>query len=205
MIFRYRDHPKMRIYPLRGILRGIYITHLDFRAEYFGFSDLLGKHQYPDVHIEWQGNQKIDLLARPITFGHIELPEGNFKQFELTMTSERFGVVDEPNFYLSGTFGPAFGGTPISVAVTQEFDMELNYNGEDDISTNDTFIFEGLITLSIDKVFAGISTEELEKAELTDGWILISAEHNQDLYAKILENLHIVSDNTATWRLHSIN
>ncbi len=183
----------------------IYITHLDFRAEYYGFSDLLGKNQYPDVHVEWQGNQKVDLLANPVTFGNIELPEGNFQNFELSMTSARFGLTNEPNFYLSGTFGPTFSATPISLAVTQQFDMELNYDGDNDISTNDAFIFEGLISMSLDNVFAGISAEELENAELTHGWILISAEHNQDIYAKILENLHTTAESSITWSLHTIN
>jgi len=182
----------------------IYITHLDFRAQYFGLSDLMGKDTYPDVHIEWQGNQKVDLLSEPLTFGTIEIPEGNFKNFSLVMTSARLGTYNEPNFYLEGNYGPIFGGTPISVSVTEEFDMELNYDGEQDISTSDAYLFEGLISFSLDHVFDGITSEDLDKAEKTDGWILISASHNQDLYSKILENLHTTAESSFTWGLHTI-
>lgn len=191
--------------PLEWNIAWMSITHLDFRAEYYGFSDLLGKNQYPDVHIEWSGNQTVDLLASPVTFGNIELPDGNFRQFELELTSSKFGFTNEPNFFLSGSYGPSFGGTPISVEVTQQFDMNFNYNGDNDISTNDAFLFEGLISVSLDHVFHGITAEELDNAELTEGWILISATHNTNLYDKILENLHTTAEDSYTWSLHSIN
>jgi hypothetical protein len=193
------------ILPLEWNVAWIYITHLDFRAEYYGFSDLLGKNSYPDVHIEWMGNQKVDLLANPVTFGNIELPQGNFKHFELEMTSSRFGYTGTPNFFLSGTYGPAIGGTPISVAVTRQFELELNYNGDEDISTNDAYLFEGLISVSLSHVFHGITAEELDNAELTDGWILISATQNTNLYNKILENLHTTAESSYTWSIHTIN
>jgi hypothetical protein len=191
--------------PLDWNTAWIYVNHLTFSAEYYGLSDLLHKGDLPNVNIEWQGNQKIDLLATPFTFGKIEIPQGNFKQFELTMTSARLGYANEPNFFLSGIYGPVFGGTPISVSVTQEFEMKLSYDGEDNISTNDSYLFEGLITLSLDKVFSGITADDLNKAERTNGWILISAEHNQGLYAKILENLNTTAESSYTWGLHTIN
>jgi len=182
----------------------IYITQLEFDAEFYGISDLTGENKYPDFHYSWQGNQKIDLLDKPRFFASMELPEGQFKRFELKMTSARFSYTSGPNFFLSGIYGPAFGGTPIEVAVTHQFEMELKYDDGEAINTTDGEIFQSMVELSLSHVFSGITTEDLDNAELTDGWILISADHNQDLYDKILKNLHISPEDSLVWEVHEI-
>ena len=180
----------------------IYITRLVFDAEYIGFTDNDGHANYPDFHYEWQGNQKIDLFGEPKFFANMELPEGTFKHFELTMTSARFGITDEPNFYLSGTYKRALGETPLAVSVTEEFEMGFIYDyGEINI-TDEGELFKSLVEISLDKVFQGITSTDLDEAELTNGWILISKDHNPDLYEKVLENLRGKEEDGMTWEIH---
>lgn len=193
------------VLPLEWNTAWIYITKLDFTAEYFNFTDAQGEVKYPDVHIEWQGNEKVDLMSEPKMFANIVIPDGRLKNFNLIMTSSRFGYMNEPNFYMSGTYGPAFGGTPISVSVTQQFDMNYTYNGEEWINTSDGTLFEGLLQMSLSSVFNGITATDLDNAEITDGWILISSEHNQDLYTIILANLNAAQQNSNIWQLHPLS
>jgi hypothetical protein len=182
----------------------IYITNLEFNADFYEFSIVNDKDKSPDFHYVWQGIEKIDLLTEPKIFARMNLPEGQFKTFMLTLTSARFGFSNEPNFYLAGTYGPALGGTPIAVSVTHEFDMKLDYSSGEAISNDKGDIFNSVVELSLDKVFSGITSEELNNAELTDGWILISESHNQDLYVKILNNLLGKQSDGVHWDVHKI-
>lgn len=183
----------------------IYITRLQLIAEYYGISAIDGKNKYPDFTYEWQGIQKIDLLKEPRIFATMELPEGVFKHLELTMTSQVFGTRDDPNFFLSGHYGPMIGGVPISVLVTQEFEMNFVYNEGDEISTDEGEIFKSMVEVSLDQVFEGITPRELDQAELTDGWLIISQDHNTGLYEKILSNLTGKHWDSMTWQIHYAN
>jgi len=182
----------------------IYITHLVLDAEYVGFTDSDGNANYPAFHYEWQGNQMIDLLGEPKFFADIELPEGTLKHFELTMTSARFGITDEPNFYLSGMYRQALGETPVAVSVTEEFEMKISNTNSEIINANEGEIFKSLVEISLDRVFDGISSRDLENAELINGWILISKDHNTYLYEKILENLRGKSGESMIWDIDEI-
>lgn len=182
----------------------IYITDFVFDAEYYGFTGLLDTNKYHNYHYEWSGNQKIDLLSEPKIFADMELPQGVYSHFELSMTSARFGYTDGPNFYLAGTYGPVFGGTPIAVSVTEKFDMMMTYDTGESINTDKGDMFNSMVELSLDHVFDGITAEQMSSAERTDGWILISKDHNIDLYAKILENLRGRDAQKVNWEIHRI-
>ena len=165
----------------------IYITSLEFNAQLIKPSVGLIKED-PYIHIEWQGNQKVDLFGEPKIFANLEIPDGQYQNIELRFTSSRINDMASPNFYFAGIYGPVFGGTPISVAVSQEFTIDIKFeNGTINVQSGN--ILDGQIDLCLDNLFTGISSEDLEKAELTNGWILISSTHNQVLYVKILANL----------------
>lgn len=183
----------------------IYMTQIELNAERIQFSAVEEIKGNPFVHFEWQGNQKVDLLAEPRIFANMELPDGQYRNIELMLTSSRLSDSFEPNFYLSGRYGPLFGGTPIAVEVTQKFSMKMGMD-EGTIDAETHTFFDGLIEISLDNVFTGITSQDLDNAELTNGVILISRTHNQDLYAKILANLQTQffeeNPSSLTWNFH---
>jgi hypothetical protein len=164
----------------------IYITGIDFNAEYEPQSSV-GITGNPVIHFTWQGFEKVDLFS-PRIFAIIELKEGHYRNIELNLTSARQNDFNGPNFYISGLYGPLFGSTPIVVEVTHTIEMEMQAS-EVVLTAQPENSIEGLIGISLDNLFTGISSRELDNAERVDGTILISAEHNVALYAQILENL----------------
>lgn len=182
----------------------IYITRLEFSAHLIRPSTGEIK-QNPDVHVEWQGYQKVDLFGEPKIFASLEIPDGNYQDIELSMTSARISDMVYPNFYFAGIYGPIISGIPISVSVNQEFTITMKFeNGT--INAQSGNFLDGQIVVSLDQLFNGITTEDLNKAELTNGTILISATHNQDLYLKILANLQVKYSNenagSLAWYFH---
>ena len=182
----------------------IYITRLEFSAHLIKPSTSEIK-QNPDIHMEWQGYQKVDLFGEPKLFASLEIPDGNYQDIELSLTSARISDMVQPNFYFAGIYGPLINGIPISVSVNQEFTIHMKFeNGT--INAQSGNFLDGQIVVSLDNLFNGITAEDLDKAELTDGAILISATHNQDLYLKILANLQVkpFDENTGSlaWYFH---
>ena len=183
----------------------IYITQIQFSAELIQFASLEEIKGNPYVHYEWQGNQKVDLLAEPRIFAYLELPDGHYQNIELQLTSSRLSDAFEPNFYLAGRYGPLFGSTPIVVEITQKFSMQMKME-EGTVDAGSPTFFDGMIEMSLENAFSGISSQELDDAELIDGVILISATSNQDLYVKILANLQSQyideRPSSLTWNFH---
>jgi len=182
----------------------IYITRLEFSANLI--SPSIGEIKLnPDVHVEWQGYQKVDLIGDTKIFAILEIPDGNYQDIALSMTSARINDMIQPNFYFAGIYGPVFGGTPIAVAISQGFTINMKFE-DGTINAQSGNFLDGQIEVSIDNLFNGISAEDLNKADLTDGAILISATYNQDLYMKILANLQLIyfNENTGqlTWNFH---
>jgi hypothetical protein len=167
----------------------IYITRLEFSASLITPS--VGEiKQDPDIHITWNGNQKVDLLGEPKIFASLEIPDGHYRDIYLSLTSSRLNDMIPPNFYFEGTYGPVTNGIPIAVSVNQEFTMEMKFeNGT--INAQSGNFLDGQVIVSLDGLFNGITREDLDRAELTNGTLLISATHNPDLYLKILANLQV--------------
>ena len=182
----------------------MYITQLEFNARYNSFSTEDDNEKHPDIHLVWQGNQKVNLLEEPKIFADLELENGLYDEISLQLTSSRITGTYGPNFYLSGMFGPVLGGTPIAVSVTKSFKMMMKF--EDwTINTEKDEFYNGLIEISLNHVFNGITTAELAMAERFDGWILIDAMHNTGLYARILANLQVDSEDGLHWDAKIIN
>lgn len=182
----------------------IYITRLEFNARLIKPSAGEIKHD-SEIHVDWQGNKKVDLFGEPKIFASLEIPDGNYQDIVLRITSARISDMLQPNFYFAGTYGPVFGGTPIAVAINEEFTINTKFENGTIHAQSGNFM-NGQIIVSLDNLFFGVTSEDLDKAELTDGAILISATHNQGLYMKILSNLQVkyFNENTGSlaWYFH---
>lgn len=166
----------------------VVVNKLEFKAE---FHDSIvegeGAGSY-EVKLEWKGNKTLDLMTEPEVFAYINLPDGYYDKVELEVESHEV-MNDGINFYLAGTITAALGEIPIVIEVSDSFEAEAEMK-DWIINTEEQSFYEGLLEISLERLFSGISIIDLENAELTDGTIIISANSNTSLYAIIVENLH---------------
>jgi hypothetical protein len=202
----FTTEPSSNDVPLRFVWNEawIYISRIEFSGELIKPSVGLIKGD-PNIHIEWQGYQRVDLLGEPKVFATLEIPDGNYQNIELSMTSSRLNDMLNPNFYFSGSYDPENYGLPFAVSVNQGFTIVMKIESGTINAQSGNFL-DGQIEVSLDNLFNGITAEELNNAELTGGVILISSKHNQDLYVKILSNLQVKGLNgnigSLAWNFH---
>ncbi len=130
----------------------------------------------------------------------INIPSGNYYEieFDIDLIDNR----NQPSIQLDGTFTYQDGrSVPMKFEVygndDDDFDFEVELEGDDD---DDLFFLDGvnnpLALFQIDAKgwFSGVSTSELENAELTDGVLLINKDINKSIYRKVESRIKNSSD-----------
>ena len=107
----------------------------------------------------------LDLLAEPQVFATFELPDGTYDEIELKVKSKEIPGSGDPNFYLAGELTIPGGIMPIALIVNDDFEIETKV--EDwVINTQNGSFYSGLIEISLQQLFEGISIQELIAADL---------------------------------------
>jgi hypothetical protein len=178
----------LAVLPLSWDTAWIYVSKVEFEAEFDEHSDSLGGNGSFEVKFEWKGNQLINLLGEPQVFATLDLPDGLYDEIELKVKSEEQGITGNPNFYLSGLYGSGVGDLRVVLLVSEDF--EIGNEFEDwVINTENVSFYDGLLEISLQQLFNGISSSDLENSEISNGRILISETSNRDIYEKVFENL----------------
>lgn len=162
------------------------VSELEFEAEYHE-SNAQGNSK-AKVKFEWEGNMTVDLMADPEVFATIQLPDGTYDEIELKVKSKEMSNSGDPNFYLAGNLTTPIATTPIVLIVNDEFEIKTKVK-DWVINTQNGSFFDGLIEISLVRLFDGITLPELSGTTLVDGRIVISSSVNAGLYAKIIENI----------------
>lgn len=141
-----------------------------------------------EIEFKWNGPQVIDLLDPTLSFGNFLLQTGFYDEIELEVEGEKEDAHPFPVFYMSGNYTNA-GDEMIPVVVEVYNDLEFETEKESVEVSESNMDITSTIQLYLDELMVGISLEQLDNAELTDGVLVISAESNNDLFQSVLAKL----------------
>lgn len=141
-----------------------------------------------EIEFKWNGPQMVNLLDSTLSFGNFMLQPGFYDEIELEVEGEREDARPDPVFYMSGDYINTSGET-VPVVVKVYSDLEFKTEKESvEVSESDMDI-TSTIQLYLDELMVGITPEQLDNAELTEGVLVISAESNNELYQSITGKL----------------
>ena len=146
-----------------------------FEAERSGVSINIFSHNLTNV----------DLFALTPLQTYVTLDTGVYKEIEITAFLESTDTI--PPLKLSGTFL-----NDSSKTVPIEFDLSGHATvkvEEKNVDINGTTDYTALLDMQLTRLTKGITADDLNKATLTDGAIVISKTSNTALYWKMRSNI----------------
>lgn len=170
----------------------MFVSEVKLEAEKTPEGGIIG--QSNEIELFWQGPKLIDLFNLNETLGRIQLPPGRYDEIEIQITARKSDAGNHSVFYLSGTYTNISGETfPLIVDITD--DLSMTSEKEDvTIPAGTNGGITEIVEIYLNKLFSHILPDDLDKANMVDGKIIISASYNQDLYYLILENLQKSDD-----------
>jgi len=151
------------------------IGKFSFEAERSGISIEIDSHNLTNV----------DLFALTPLQTYVTLDTGVYKEIEITAFLESTDTI--PPLKLSGTFL-----SDSSKTVPIEFDLSGHATvkvEEKNIDINGTTDYTALLDMQMTRITKGITADDLNKAVLTNGAIIISKTSNPTLYWKMRSNI----------------
>ena len=161
----------------------IVVSKIEFEAEK---KDSLSQSS-TEIHFEWEGPKKVDILGLSTLVGSISLPPGVYHEISLKLVAYQSDAGDAPVFYLSGTYTNAGGSViPIVLQVNEDIEFRIKQEG---FLLNVSVDYTSLVHMDLSLLLAEVTTGDLDGATLTDGKIIISAASNAVIYDRIIDNL----------------
>lgn len=126
----------------------------------------------------------------------INIEAGEYKEIELEL--DLIDYKNEPSIYIEGTH--AFNGSSTPVVFEyfgDDIDFKVEIEGDDD---DDYFTIDArnnplaLFEISAANWFRGVSDSDFEKAEKTNGVILINKNKNKNIYSRVTKNIEEFAD-----------
>lgn len=159
------------------------VSKIEFEAEK---KDSLS-HSSTEIHYEWDGPKKLDILGLNTFVGRISLPADTYHEISLKLTGYKSDAGNSPVFRLSGTYTNAAGAiTPITLEVNEDIEFRVKQEG---FGLDASVDYTSLVHMNLSLLLADVTVADLDAAALTDGKIVISATSNTDIYDIILGNL----------------
>lgn len=127
----------------------------------------------------------VDLFALTPLQTYITLDTGTYRKISITAYLEKTDTILPMK--LSGSFT-----NDSAKVVPIEFDLSDNAVVQvktDSVTINGTTDYTALLNMQLDRVTKGITADELNKAKVTDGSIIISKSSNVYLYYKMRANI----------------
>jgi hypothetical protein len=149
-----------------------------------------------EVQLEWNGPIKIDLFRLNPVVGNIALQPGLYHEVSIKINSFKSDAGSLPDFYLSGSYTNASGSViPVELVVNEDLEIRVKLEGATLDAVND---YTSLINLNLNMLFAGIQSQDLDGAALSNGRIVISNASNTSLYNHIISNLSSCGESQVT-------
>jgi len=151
------------------------IGRFSFEAERKGVS----------IEIDSRNLTNVDLFALTPLQTYVTLDTGVYKEIEITAFLESTDTV--PPLKVTGTFK-----NDSAKVVPIEFDLSGHATvkvEEKNIDVNGTTDYTALLDLQLNRLTKGITADDLNKATLTNGTIVISKTSNTALYWKMRSNI----------------
>ncbi|MBS1523427.1 MAG: hypothetical protein JST50_20670 [Bacteroidetes bacterium] len=143
------------------------------------------RRQGVSINVESNNLTNVDLFALTPLQTYITLDTGVYKEIEITAFLESTDTI--PPLKVSGTFT-----NDSSKVVPIEFDLSGHATvqvEEKNIDINGTTDYTALLSMQLDKLTKGITADDLNKAKVTNGTIIISQSSNSALYWKMRSNI----------------
>jgi hypothetical protein len=129
----------------------------------------------------------VDLFALTPLETYVTLDTGIYKKISITAYLEKTDTIIP--LKLSGTFtNDSAKVVPIEFNLTDNAVVQVK---TDSVTINGTTDYTALLNLQLDRVTKGITTDDLNKAKVTNGSIIISKSSNVFLYYKMRANIAI--------------
>ena len=131
-------------------------------------------------------NANLDLFSSKDSIGKITPPDGNYKDVKVMLHLKK-SIDSKLSFLLNASYTDHKGAIiPIRVGNSDEFQVRLSVS---DITINPVKDYKVLIRYDLDKVWDGISIEDLDRAyRISNGTMVISSSLNTELYEIIKKN-----------------
>ena len=137
------------------------------------------------IEIESHNLTNLDLFALKPLQTYVTLDTGVYKEIEITAFLESTDTV--PPLKLSGTFkNDSAKVIPIQFILSGHATVKVE---EKNIDINGTTNYTALMDLQLARLTKGITADDLDKAKVTNGTIIISQTSNSLLYWKMRANL----------------
>lgn len=165
----------------------IKISELEYEAE--------SENDLHTVEFEMEGIVVIDFATGTPTpdIRSITIPSGTYTEVEIEV--ELFDDTDEPSIVLNGIYTAPDGVTthPVRFIFNSGESFEVEREGTIIFTENQSAIAE--ITFDPSFWFAGVTDEHMESATKNmDGVIVISEDHNSDIFDIVSEGLDLATD-----------
>lgn len=164
----------------------ITISELEYEAE--SVNDIYS------VEFEMEGIVVIDFATGIPTpdIRAITIPAGTYQEVEIEV--ELFDDTNEPSIVLNGTYTSPDGAVhPVRFEYHSGESFEVEREGTIVFTENQSAIAE--ITFDPSFWFAGVTDEDMESANKNmDGTIVISEDHNTDIFDIVAEGLDLATD-----------
>ncbi|MBZ9730792.1 hypothetical protein LB467_13940 [Salegentibacter sp. JZCK2] len=164
----------------------ITISELEYEAE--------TENDSTSVEFELEGIVMIDFATGIPTpdIRAIAIPAGTYEEVEIEV--ELSDETDEPGVVLNGIYTSPDGTThPVRFEFNSDEEFEVEREGTIVFTENQSAIAE--ITFDPSVWFAGVSDEHMESANKNmDGIIVISEEHNSDIFDIVADGLDLATD-----------
>lgn len=150
---------------------------------------LITHHDSIEISYKWKGPQEINLLDTTITLGNFTLTPGFYDEIELRVDGSKKAAGLKPVFYLHGVYTKTDATTiPVKVIVNEDVSFKTEKDSVTVTSTDNTD-FASVIQIYLDQLMVDVLPTVLDKATLTNGTLVISADKNRELYWIFVRNL----------------
>ena len=114
---------------------------------------------------------------------NLSIPAGRYEELELEVHSAEDGTI----LFLRGFFlDSTQQQIPLEIDIRKSFSLELEW---ENYEVDSTVAFGATFTIAPQLWFTGITLDELSQADQIGGVVIISPDNNQNLYAKLTDDL----------------
>lgn len=135
---------------------------------------------------------KVDLFKTGIFLGNVDIATGNYHNVKIKVELKQ--TATDPALFLKGTYASSSGSKPVELSFNEGSDQfEILVTAKDlNVGAKQHYIED--INLHLDKLMAGVTSNDLNSATITGGSIIINKTSNIAIYAKIKANINSFSD-----------
>ena len=161
------------------------VSKVSFEAE---LKSKVSHRDSVEISYKWSGPVTANLLDSKTTFGNFTLQPGYYDEIEIKVAGLKDDAKPKPVFFMSGIYTNSSNQKlPVKVKFFEDILLSTEKDSVD--VTGDQLDYTSYIQVYLDKLMEGIPVSAIDKARLTDGKIIISADSNREIYYLLISNL----------------